>query len=145
MIAISFWILVISHYTPSYVGLICILKIGVSGIFIIDMKLLLQESEDEKHNVYSRFYISGRDIAAFFSNCGTDQQNCSLVVAANSQTASNPSPGKVDNFYSLIDTFGMEVVVDKVLFLLVCSLIEILDDLRSYFIVKMLAYFVMSD
>ncbi|KAK1591812.1 hypothetical protein Q3G72_014066 [Acer saccharum] len=72
-------------------------------------------SEEQKQNIYSRFYISGRDIAAFFIDCGTDSQNCTLVVPVNnSQPIVYPTLEKAEKFYSLIDSFGMEVIVDQI-------------------------------
>lgn len=66
-------------------------------------------------NIYSRFFISGRDIAAFFTDCGSDCQNCTLVVPNyDSNPIIPPIPEKVDNFYSLIDRCGMAVLVDQV-------------------------------
>jgi hypothetical protein len=43
---------------------------------------LLQErwSDEPWQNLYSRFLISGRDIAAFFTDCGSECQNCTLVL-----------------------------------------------------------------
>lgn len=80
-------------------------------------QLILQDSENDEHrqNLYSRFYISGRDIAAFFTDCAFDCQKCTLV-ASNYQPNGSPRPEKVDNFYSLIDRCGMAVLVDQVNF-----------------------------
>ncbi|KAL5782083.1 hypothetical protein ACOSP7_007112 [Xanthoceras sorbifolium] len=73
------------------------------------------QSEEQKQNIYSRFYISGRDIAALFIDCGTDSQNCTLVVPINnSQPIVYPTLETAENFYSLIDSFGMEVIVDQI-------------------------------
>lgn len=81
---------------------------------------MLQESQsdEQRQNLYSQFFISGRDIAAFFTDCGSDYQKCNLVVANyESNPSISPTPDKVDNFYSLIDRCGMAVLVDQVNFL----------------------------
>lgn len=83
---------------------------------------MLQGSQSEEHrqNIYTRFYIDGRDIAAFFTDCGSDSQNCSLVAPIdNRQEIGSPMLEKVDDFYSLIDRCGMAVIVDQVLFRLI--------------------------
>ncbi|XP_062108869.1 uncharacterized protein LOC133819601 isoform X1 [Humulus lupulus] len=73
------------------------------------------QSDEQRKNVYSRFFISGRDIAAFFTDCGSDCQNCTLVVPSyDSNQVIPPTPEKVDNFYSLIDRCGMAVIVDQI-------------------------------
>lgn len=75
------------------------------------------QSEEQKQNIYSRFYIAGRDIAAFFTDCDSDCQNCSLVVPTdNRQEIVSSTSKKVDDFYSLIDRCGMAVIVDQVFF-----------------------------
>ncbi|KAL5541456.1 hypothetical protein UlMin_009166 [Ulmus minor] len=74
-----------------------------------------RQSDQQKRNLYSRFYISGRDIAAFLTDCGSDRQNCTLVVPSyDKQPIESPTPEKIDNFYSLIDRCGMAVLVDQI-------------------------------
>ncbi|CAH2036004.1 unnamed protein product [Thlaspi arvense] len=72
-------------------------------------------AEEQRQNLYSRFCISGRDIAAFFTDCGSDNQGCSLLLEdfAN-QPILSPILEKADNVYSLIDRCGMAVIVDQI-------------------------------
>lgn len=94
------------------------------GLFLHD-SLFLQESQsdEQRQNLYSRFYISGRDIAAFFTDCGSDFGSCSLLKPNyDSQIMNSPSAKEVDNVYSLIDRCGMAVLVNQVC--LSCVLIE---------------------
>ncbi|XWS14258.1 hypothetical protein CRYUN_Cryun36dG0107400 [Craigia yunnanensis] len=74
------------------------------------------QSDEQRQNIYSRFFISGRDIAAFFTDCGSDCWNFTLVKPNSSNQSMVMSPGleKVDNFCSLIDRCGMAVVVDQI-------------------------------
>lgn len=73
------------------------------------------QSDEQRQNLYSRFFISGRDIAAFFTDCGYDCQNCTLVAAKyDLNPIISPTPIKIDNFYSLIDRCGMAVLVDQI-------------------------------
>ncbi|XP_044499300.1 uncharacterized protein LOC123220770 isoform X3 [Mangifera indica] len=73
------------------------------------------QSEEYKQNIYSRFYISGRDIAAFFIDGNSDSQQCtSIMVAENSQPIVSPKIEKIDSFYSLIDRCGIAVIVDQI-------------------------------
>ncbi|XP_044485071.1 uncharacterized protein LOC123210663 isoform X2 [Mangifera indica] len=72
-------------------------------------------SEENKQNIYSRFYISGRDIAAFFIDGTFDTRQCTSVIAMDySQPVVSPTMEKVDSFYSLIDRCGMAVIVDQI-------------------------------
>ncbi|GMH18990.1 hypothetical protein Nepgr_020831 [Nepenthes gracilis] len=69
---------------------------------------------EQDQSLYSRFYISGRDISAFFTDCGSESQNCSLIASArNGQSSVSPIAG-VDNICSLLDRCGMAVIVDKI-------------------------------
>ncbi|XP_028051145.1 uncharacterized protein LOC114255802 isoform X2 [Camellia sinensis] len=63
---------------------------------------------DQGKRLYSRFYISGRDIAAFFTGCGYDSQSCALVSPV------SPMLKDSDNLWSLIDRCGMAVIVDQI-------------------------------
>jgi vacuolar protein sorting-associated protein 13A/C len=78
---------------------------------------MLQEtqSDEKRQSIYSRFYISGRDIAAFFTDCDSHCYNSTVVVPNhNSQSLTSQIPEKVDNYFSLIDRCGMAVIVDQV-------------------------------
>ncbi|KAJ0034329.1 hypothetical protein Pint_24264 [Pistacia integerrima] len=73
------------------------------------------QSEEHKQNIYSRFYISGRDIAAFFTDGNSDSQQWTSIMAVdNSQPIVSPTIAKADSFYSLIDRCGMAVIVDQI-------------------------------
>ncbi|XP_057959044.1 uncharacterized protein LOC131151699 [Malania oleifera] len=73
------------------------------------------QSDEQRQSLYSRFYIYGRDLAAFFTDCGSDSQNCSLIAPSYGSLpmASSMLEG-ADKFYSLIDRCGMAVVVDQI-------------------------------
>lgn len=81
------------------------------------------QSEEQKQNIYTRFYIAGRDIAAFFTDCGSDSQKFSLVAPIDNHQEIDSTLEKVDDFYSLIDRCGMAVIVDQVLFQVILILI----------------------
>ncbi|KAI4335042.1 hypothetical protein L6164_013726 [Bauhinia variegata] len=73
------------------------------------------QSDEQRQNLYSRSYISGRDIAAVFTDCGSDIQSCCLVNEKyDSQLMMSPSAKKPKSFYSLIDRCGMAVLVDQI-------------------------------
>lgn len=74
----------------------------------------LQETNpvDEGQSLYSRFYISGRDIAASFTDCGSDSQS-NILSSSSSDSQLSLFPDAV-NFYSIIDRCGMSVIVDQV-------------------------------
>lgn len=80
---------------------------------------VFQEAQpgDQGHSLYSRFYISGRDIAAFFMDCGSESQTCA-VSSSSFDSLHSPSLdiGDANNFYSLVDRCGMSVIVDQVCF-----------------------------
>ncbi|KAH1088253.1 hypothetical protein AAZX31_07G215500 [Glycine max] len=74
-----------------------------------------ESQSDEKRNLYSRFYISGRDIAAFFTDCGSDFGSCSMVKSSvDSQVMNSPIAKKDENAYYLIDRCGMAVLVNQI-------------------------------
>lgn len=76
-----------------------------------------QESQPDEHrkNPYSRFLISGRDIAAFFTDCGSDFGSCSLVkLDYDNQLMTSSTEERVEKPCSLIDRCGMAVIVDQV-------------------------------
>lgn len=116
-VAIFFWILDILHCTPRYVAPARPLNFCN---YTFCLKLLWKqetEADEQRQSLYSRFHISGRDIAAFFTDCGSDCQNCTLVDPAyNNQPTISPALKDSDDFYSLIDRCGMAVIVDQVLF-----------------------------
>ncbi|XP_065863891.1 uncharacterized protein [Euphorbia lathyris] len=72
-------------------------------------------SDEQRQSLYSRFYISGRDIAAFFTNYAIDDQKPTVVIPnVNSQAIASCSPETKGSFYSLIDRCGMAVIVDQI-------------------------------
>ncbi|MED6115945.1 hypothetical protein PIB30_095545, partial [Stylosanthes scabra] len=90
---------------------------AVSPTVALETATALQESQsdEQRHNLYSRFYISGRDFAAFFTDCGSDFGSCSLVKPTyDSQIISSPQAKEADNAYSLIDRCGMAVLVNQI-------------------------------
>ncbi|KAK8661863.1 hypothetical protein V6N13_091452 [Hibiscus sabdariffa] len=74
------------------------------------------QSDKQRQNIYSRVYISGRDITAFFTDSASDCQNYTSgePSSGNQSTVMSPELENVGNFYSLIDKCGMEVVVDQI-------------------------------
>ncbi|GMI70230.1 hypothetical protein like AT1G48090 [Hibiscus trionum] len=72
--------------------------------------------DEQRQNIYSRVYISGRDITAFFTDSASDFQKYASGEPNSSNESIVMSPGleKVGSFYSLIDKCGMEVVVDQI-------------------------------
>lgn len=72
-------------------------------------------SDEQRQHLYSRFCITGRDIAAFFTDCGSDFGSCSLVKPNyDGQIVNSPITDKDGNVYSLIDRCGMAVLVNQV-------------------------------
>ncbi|KAM3341348.1 putative protein isoform X1 [Capsicum galapagoense] len=65
---------------------------------------------DQNQSLYSRFYISGRDIAASFTDCVSDNWECSL--SCQPSACHNQEPAK--NLCSLVDRCGMAVIVDQI-------------------------------
>ncbi|CAN4121397.1 unnamed protein product [Withania somnifera] len=65
---------------------------------------------DQNQSLYSRFYISGRDIAASFTDCGSDNWECSL----SSQPSECHNMEDAKNLWSLVDRCGMAVIVDQI-------------------------------
>ncbi|WVZ12338.1 hypothetical protein V8G54_016868 [Vigna mungo] len=73
------------------------------------------ESDEKRQNLYSRFYIAGRDIAAFFTDCGSEFGSCSLVKPINDSQVLNSYIAKSDeNVLHLIDRCGMAVLVNQI-------------------------------
>lgn len=117
MIAIFFWILVILHCTLRYAFTLVFEILCYCVSFTQIFLFLFQEAQpsDQGHSLYSRFYISGRDIAAFFMDCGSESQTCTLASSSfDSLPSPSPDLGDADNFYSLVDRCGMAVIVDQV-------------------------------
>lgn len=65
---------------------------------------------DQNQSLYSRFYISGRDIAASFTDCGSDSWECSLSC----QPSACHNLEDAKNLCSLVDRCGMAVIVDQI-------------------------------
>ncbi|KAM1609645.1 hypothetical protein ACFXTN_020154 [Malus domestica] len=73
------------------------------------------QQDKQRQNLYSRFFITGRDIAAFFMDCGPDCRSCTLDVPDyDNHPPLSPTPDNVENCYSLIDRCGMAVLVDRI-------------------------------
>ncbi|KAL9249938.1 Intermembrane lipid transfer protein VPS13-like protein [Drosera capensis] len=71
-------------------------------------------SDEKDQSLYSRFYISGRDISAIYSDCGCEGQKCSLSSFLVNGQSSALSVRGVDSFFPLVDKCGMAVVVDQI-------------------------------
>ncbi|KAG2726780.1 hypothetical protein I3760_01G128300 [Carya illinoinensis] len=103
-----------------------IIPIRICGSSICDSHFLLDfghftlytkecQSDEARHNMYTRFFISGRDIAAFFTDCGIKHQNCTLVSQNHSnQQIVSSMPEEADNFCPLVDRCGMAVLIDQI-------------------------------
>ncbi|XP_019418850.1 PREDICTED: uncharacterized protein LOC109329610 isoform X2 [Lupinus angustifolius] len=103
-----------------------IVPLRTSGSYRCDSHFLLDfghftihtaetQYDEQRQNLYSRFYIAGRDIAAFFTDCGSDFGRCSLVKPNyDSQMINSPIAEIVENVYSLIDRCGMAVLVNQI-------------------------------
>ncbi|XP_042475866.1 uncharacterized protein LOC122057714 isoform X2 [Macadamia integrifolia] len=73
------------------------------------------QCDEQRQSLYSRFYISGRDISAFFMDCDSDHGNCTLVTSTfDSQPSVSPTSEDVDHFLPLVDRCGMAVIVDQI-------------------------------
>ncbi|KAK4798434.1 hypothetical protein SAY86_030760 [Trapa natans] len=71
--------------------------------------------EDQRQNIYSRFYISGRDIAACFTERGSDCLNGTLFLPSSSNyLLDSPLEEKADCVCSLVDNCSVAVIVDKI-------------------------------
>lgn len=75
---------------------------------------LLTKDGDQIHDrgqsLYSRFLISGKDITAFFTDCGMDVQSCSLVC----QSSISPKLEDPQIHSSLVDRCGMAIIVEQI-------------------------------
>ncbi|KAJ8645273.1 hypothetical protein MRB53_007021 [Persea americana] len=74
------------------------------------------QCDEQKQSLYSRFYVMGRDIAAFFIGGGADSGNgtSDSSVFSGRQPATLPVSDEMDHFYSVIDRCGMSVIVDQI-------------------------------
>ncbi|XP_050216889.1 uncharacterized protein LOC126667840 isoform X2 [Mercurialis annua] len=72
------------------------------------------QANEQRQSFYSRFYISGRDIAAFFTDCNSDCRNPTVAAQNNGSQSTSCIPETKGNFYSLIDRCGMAVIVDQI-------------------------------
>ncbi|KAH0468342.1 hypothetical protein IEQ34_003375 [Dendrobium chrysotoxum] len=64
-----------------------------------------------QQSLYSRFYISGRDMSAIFID-GDYSEKCMVTAALDSQMSPLEKPDNDIQFYSLLDRCGMSVIVD---------------------------------
>lgn len=69
--------------------------------------------DGERQSLYSRFYILGRDMAAFFID-DIYRENSTVTAKYGNQTSTPSNLEDVDHFYSLLDRCGMSVIVDQV-------------------------------
>ncbi|RYR25880.1 hypothetical protein Ahy_B02g059908 isoform B [Arachis hypogaea] len=89
-------------------------KLEFLSDLVVQPDVIESQSDEQRHNLYSRFYISGRDFAAFFTDYGSDFGSCSLVKPTHdSQIISSPWAKEADNVYSVIDRCGMAVLVNQ--------------------------------
>lgn len=72
-----------------------------------------EQFSDQGQCIYSRFYISGRDIAAFFTDCDSESQGCPLL-SPNGTSTLCPLLEDTGNLCSVIDPCGMAVIVDQI-------------------------------
>ncbi|XP_043709636.1 uncharacterized protein LOC122658659 isoform X2 [Telopea speciosissima] len=73
------------------------------------------QCDEQRQSVYSRFYISGQDIAACFMDCGPDHGKCTLVTSTfGSQLSGSPTSKDMENFLPLVDRCGMAVIIDQI-------------------------------
>ncbi|XP_020520361.1 uncharacterized protein LOC18430003 [Amborella trichopoda] len=96
-------------------------NIPSDGSFILDFGHFTLHSknhfDEQRQSLYSRFYISGRDIAAFFVTGfeSADNRDVNLNQAIfGSQICCLPLPKNVSQFYPLIDRCGTSVIVDQI-------------------------------
>ena len=73
------------------------------------------EHDNEGQNWYSHFRISGKDIAAFFIDGGSDIQTSDQESPSHSsQLSAYPVVDGACHLYSLVDRCGIVVIVDQV-------------------------------
>lgn len=93
------------------------------------MLFLLQEDrhDSQGQNFYTRFCISGRDIAAFFTDGSSDIQTYDLESSSHSsQLSAYPVVGDAHRSYSLVDRCGIVVIVDQVQFISISFVLNFL-------------------
>lgn len=114
VIVIFFWILVILCCEPWYLCYLLVLLCFIfkSLPFVYDISSQGSQSDERRHSLYSRFFISGRDIAALFRDCGPECQKCSDY--SNQPIVSPLLKEESHNVYPLLDQCGMAVIVDQV-------------------------------
>ncbi|XP_031738035.1 uncharacterized protein LOC101213129 isoform X1 [Cucumis sativus] len=76
------------------------------------LRTMGSQSDERRHSLYSRFFISGRDIAALFRDCGPECQKCSDY--SNQPIVSPLLKEESHNVYPLLDQCGMAVIVDQI-------------------------------
>lgn len=72
------------------------------------------EDDEQDQSLYSRFYISGREIAAFFLDCGSESADCSLATSPRHCHSLSAPTDCADSFCSLVDRCRMAVIVDQI-------------------------------
>ncbi|XP_074301933.1 uncharacterized protein LOC141633346 isoform X1 [Silene latifolia] len=82
------------------------------GHFTLKTKEGQQDEQDQ--SVYSRFYISGRDIAAFFTAYGSESPDCSLFSPSRNGDPSGAPLECSGNICSLVDRCGVTVIIDQI-------------------------------
>lgn len=80
--------------------------------FVYNISSQGSESDEQRHSLYSRFFISGRDIAALFRDCGPECHTCSDY--SNQPIVSRLLKKEAHNVYPLLDQCGMVVIVDQI-------------------------------
>lgn len=85
-------------------------------VFLFNLFIYVQLQDvlhDERQSLYSRFYISGRDMSASFVDkfSGDNGDN---IMNDLSKIRLPPTSDYTDQFYYILDRCGMSVVVDQV-------------------------------
>lgn len=92
----------------------CFVVIFKFVAFVYDISSQDSQSDERRHSLYSRFFISGRDIAALFRDCGSECQKCPDHSSSNQPIVSSLQKEEAHNVYPLVDQCGMAVIVDQV-------------------------------
>ncbi|XP_057544625.1 uncharacterized protein LOC130823840 isoform X3 [Amaranthus tricolor] len=91
---------------------------NIDSYFLLDFghfTLTTKEGDhDEDQSLYSRFYITGRDIAAFFTDSGSENHDCSSFAPPGDCDPSGTPVESINNISSLVDRCGMAVIVDQI-------------------------------
>ncbi|KAK9670363.1 hypothetical protein RND81_13G196500 [Saponaria officinalis] len=87
--------------------------------FLLDFghfTLKTKEGQHDEHeqSLYSRFYISGRDIAAFFTSSVSESPDRSLFLPSMNNDPSGVPSECVDDICSLVDRCGVAVIIDQI-------------------------------